>query len=86
MPEHQLLNGELRRTLSKELSGAAYIPKANSNNSNRIKAAYVAFQANDFRNNQYFKRRALRKGPKQIKHLFHVGTSLKSIPEEFMDR
>ena len=36
-------NVELRTTLGMEPSGAAYIPKANSNSSNRIKAASRAF-------------------------------------------
>ena len=63
-PEHKLLNGEVELNISEKTTDAAYILKANSNSSNRIKAASVAFQANDFRNNQYFKKRALRKGQK----------------------
>ena len=60
-PEHKLLNGVVEMNSSEETSGAAYIPKANSNSGNRIKAAPVALQANNFTNNKYFKKRALRK-------------------------
>lgn len=84
-PEHKLFNGVVETNSSEETSGAAYIPKANSNSSNRIKAASVAFHGNDFRNNKYFKKRVLKKSKKQMKHLFSVCSSVKSRPEEFLD-
>ena len=46
-PEHKLLNGEVELNISKKKTDAAYILKANSNSSNRIKAASLVFQAND---------------------------------------
>ena len=84
-PEHKLFNGVVETNSSKETSGAAYIPKANSNSSNRIKAASVAFQGNDFMNNKCFKKKALKKSKKQMKHLFNVCSSVKSRPEELLD-
>ena len=84
-PEHKLFNGVVETNSSKETAGAAYIPKANSNSSNRIKAASVSFQGNNFTNNKYFKKRASKKSKKQMKHLFNVCSSVKSRPDEFLD-
>ena len=64
-PQHKLLNGdEVELNMLEKITDAACIPKANSNVSKRIKAASVEYQANDFVINQYYKKRALRKGEK----------------------
>ena len=69
---------EVELNLFGKPTDAAYIPKAKNNSSKRIKAGSLAYQANDSDNDKLYKKIALKKGRKQVKHLFHVGTSLKS--------
>ena len=78
-PEHKLLNGdEVELNLFGKTTDAAYIPKAKTNSSKRIKTASLPYQANDSVNNKLYKKIALKKSRKQVKHLFHVGTHHKT--------
>ena len=77
--EYKQLNGdEVELNLFGKPTDAAYIPKAKSNSSKRIKAASLAYQANDSVNNKLYKKIALKKSRKPMKHLFHVGTHNKT--------
>ena len=84
-PGKQKCNVELRASSCMDPSGAAYIPKANSNSSNRIKAASRAFRTQNFLKDRNFDKRSTKKRNKQKSNLMMVEISPKSMNEEFLN-
>ena len=84
-PGKHKCNVELKTSLSMDPSGAAYVPKTNSNSSKRIKAASQAFRTEFFCKDRNFHKRMIKKGNTQNTNLVSVEISPKSTKEEFLN-